>query len=63
MFNKNDHQDAIDDIESGIRDLRCSVDCLDECDTHEEVCGNLVAIIADAELLLANARKLLSNVK
>lgn len=63
MFNKDNHQDAIDDIESTIRDLRCSVDCLDECDTHEEVCGNLVAIIADAKLLLANARKLLNNCK
>lgn len=63
MFDKDIHQDAIDDIESTIRDLRCSVDCLDDCDTHEEVCGNLIAIIADAELLLANARKLLKDVK
>lgn len=63
MFDKDDHQDAIDDIESTISDLRCSVDCLNECDTHEEVCGNLVAIIADAELLVANARKLLKGCK
>lgn len=63
MFNKDEHQDTIDDIESTIRDLRCSVDCLEECDTHEEVCGSLVVIIADAELLLANARKLLNDVK
>ena len=63
MFNKDDHQDGIDDIESIVRDLRCSMDCLDECDTHEDVCGNLVSIIADAELLLSNARKLLTTIK
>ncbi len=63
MFNKESLQDDIDDLMTEITNIKCSYDCLEDCDNLDDVWANLENISDEASKLANLAEALLSRVK
>lgn len=63
MFNKDDYQDEIDEIDSMKTDISCDIDCLGESEVEEDVIANLKSIQSISLEIIGKVKSILEKMK
>jgi hypothetical protein len=63
MFNKDDYQDEIDEIDYLKTDISCDIDCLGESEVEEDVIANLKSIECLSLEIIGKVKSILEKMK
>jgi hypothetical protein len=63
MFNKDDYQDEIDEIDYLKTDISCDIDCLGESEVEEDVIANLKSIESISLEIIGKVKSILEKMK